>query len=149
MRWFCFILLFVCLGNYSNVIAEEEANIISLFNGKDLSGWEIMGQPEGWRIEDGCIHSDGGKGGDWIRTEKQYANYIFHVEWMLSEVGNSGALIRTGEKTAWGPGFEVQMLAPWTPHRDDLHCTGSLYSHVAVQNRPDETPPLAHDGNYL
>ena len=39
---------------------------------------------------------------------------------------------------------EVQLLAPWTPWRDDLHCTGSLYGYVAVTNRPDETTGRWH-----
>ena len=38
----------------------------------------------------------------------------------------------------------MQLLAPWTPWRDDLHCTGSLYGHVAVTNRPDETTGIWH-----
>jgi HEAT repeat protein len=42
--------------------------------------------------------------------------------------------------TGGGSGFEVQLLAPWTPPRDDLHCTGSIYGHVPVNPRPDETP---------
>jgi hypothetical protein len=60
-------------------------------------------------------------------------------------VGNSGALIRTDPKNAWGTGVEVQLLAPWTPYRDDLHCTGSMYGLVAVHNRPDETTGIWHE----
>ena len=60
---------------------------------------------------------------------------------MLSKVGNSGVFIRRNPSVP-GDGFEVQLLAPWTPWRDDLHCTGSMYGHVAVTNRPDETTGL-------
>jgi len=90
-------------------------------------------------VTDGCIQSDGGKGGAWIRTAKQYANFVLRFDWKLSKTGNSGVLIRGDEKSPWGSGFEVQLLAPWTPYRDDLHCTASLYGLVAVQHRPDET----------
>jgi hypothetical protein len=66
------------------------------------------------------------------------------MEYLLSEVGNSGVLIRCDPENAWGTGVEVQLLAPWTPWRDDLHCTGSIYGHVAVANRPDETTGIWH-----
>ncbi len=69
---------------------------------------------------------------------KWYGNFILRLEFMLSEVGNSGVYIRCKPSDP-GAGFEVQLLAPWTPWRDDLHCTGSMYGHVAVTNRPDET----------
>jgi hypothetical protein len=54
-------------------------------------------------------------------------------------VGNSGVFIRSDPKDPWNTGMEVQLLAPWTPWRDDLHCTASIYGLVAVTNRPDET----------
>jgi hypothetical protein len=63
------------------------------------------------------------------------------LEFLLSDAGNSGIFIRRNPELP-GSGFEVQLLAPWTPRRDDLHCTGSLYGHVAVTNRPDETTGL-------
>ena len=63
---------------------------------------------------------------------------------MLSDVGNSGVLIRCDPEAPWETGVEVQLLAPWTPWRDDLHCTGSLYGHVEVTNRPDETTGIWH-----
>jgi len=109
---------------------------VSLFNGKNLDGWVVAGNPDGFRVVDGCIHSDGGKGGDWIRTARQYGNFVLRMEWMLSKTGNSGVFIRNGP---FGGGFEVQLLAPWTPYRDDLHCTCSIYGHVPANPRPDES----------
>lgn len=125
----------VCAG----AATAAEPGFVSLFNGKDLTSWVVMGSQQGWTVEKGALRSDGGRGGAWIRTDRQFANFIFRLEWMLSTVGNSGVLIRTGEKDV-GPGFEVQLLAPWTPPRDDLHCTGALYGHAPANPRPDETP---------
>ena len=66
---------------------------------------------------------------------KQYGNFIpglnFCRKWVTRVLSDAILQCRSG--------FEVQLLAPWTPWRDDLHCTGSLYGHVAVSNRPDET----------
>ena len=63
---------------------------------------------------------------------------------MLSPVGNSGVFVRAEPARPLEAGFEVQLLAPWTPYRDDLHCTGSLYGHVPVSSRPDESTEVWH-----
>jgi len=120
-----------------SVAAGESSGFVPLFNGRDLDGWAVAGNPDGFKVVNGRIHSDGGKGGNWIHTVKQYGNFVLRMEWMLSKVGNSGVFVRNGVA---GGGFEVQLLAPWTPHRDDLHCTGSIYGHVPANPRPDETP---------
>lgn len=126
------VLLSACVAATASA---AEPGFVSLFNGRNLDGWVIAGSPEGFRVVDGRIHSDGGKGGTWIRTAKQYGNFVLRLEWMLSKTGNSGVFIRNGKEG----GFEVQLLAPWTPYRDDLHCTGSIYGHVPANPRPDET----------
>ena len=126
--------LIILLLNILPVISAEN-NFISLFNGKDLSGWNHEG---GFEVVDGILVT-GGSEGENLFTEKWYGNYILQLEFMLSDVGNSGVLIRSDPDSAWRGGFEVQLLAPWTPYRDDLHCTASIYGHVAVTNRPDET----------
>ena len=115
--------------------AADDAGFVTIFNGKDLSGWVDRG---GFEVVNGILVTRGTGGND-LYTEKTYGNYILRLEFMLSDVGNSGVQIRTSPDSAWRGGFEVQLLAPWTPYRDDLHCTASIYGHVAVTNRPDET----------
>ncbi len=123
--------------------AQHNENITPLFNGKDLSNW-TMGEEGGFEVINGeIITSSLGKGDD-LFTEKRYCNFVLSLEYMLSEVGNSGILIRCDPQDPWKTGTEVQLLAPWTPWRDDLHCTGSIYGHVAVTNRPDETTGIWH-----
>ena len=140
LAWTCLTLLLVSSCSQK----KPEKGFVSIFNGKDFSGWQFKGQPAGLRVEERCIYSGGADGGDLLCTEKEYGNYILRLEWMLSEVGNSGVLIRCNPDSAWDSGFEVQLLAPWTPWRDDLHCTGSIYGHAAVTNRPDETTGRWH-----
>jgi hypothetical protein len=116
---------------------SQEQEFKSLFNGNDLTNWTIK-KPESFEIIDGeLITRSSGSGTD-IYSEKIYSNFILQLEFLLSEVGNSGVFIRR-DPAVPDSGFEVQLLAPWTPWRDDLHCTGSLYGNVAVTNRPDET----------
>ncbi len=121
---------------------KDKEGFVSLFNGKDFSGWVNMGQKAGWSIKDSVIHSAGETGGNWLRSEKQYKNFILKVEWRVSQGGNSGVFIRSAEKgLPWTTGYEVQITnAP----RDDAHCTGSLYGYAAVNPRPDESHDTWH-----
>ena len=133
-RLVAFSLLILLLGTLP-VISADDNNFVPIFNGKDLSGWE---HKRGFEVVNGILITSGSEGNN-LYTEKWYGNFILRLEFMLSKVGNSGVLIRSGPDNAWRNGFEIQLLAPWTPWRDDLHCTASIYGHVAVTNRPDET----------
>lgn len=139
-----FIFLIIGLGIILPVIAQSPQGFSTMFNGKDLSGWVMPGEVPGFKVEDGIMVAVPSKGSD-IFSEKEYGNFIFRFEYLLSEVGNSGVLIRCDTVNPWGTGVEVQLLAPWTPYRNDLHCTGSIYGHVAVTNRPDETTGKWHE----
>lgn len=120
----------------------EDSGLITLFDGSDLNEW-TLGSEGGFDIIKGDLYTGSEEGND-LFTKKWYCNYVLSLEYMLSDVGNSGVLIRCDPEAAWETGVEVQLLAPWTPYRDDLHCTGSLYGHVAVANRPDETTGIWH-----
>jgi hypothetical protein len=122
----------------------DHEDFIPLFNGKDRTGWNLQKPADssplspGFEVIDGELVTRSSGSGNDIYTEKSYSNFILQLEFLLSDVGNSGVFIRR-DPSKPRTGFEVQLLAPWTPWRDDLHCTGSVYGHVAVSNRPDET----------
>lgn len=121
---------------------KPEAGYASLFNGKDLSGWVTMGDAKGWKVVDGIIHSDAGNNGQWLRSEKEYGDFVLKLEWKVSEGGNSGVFIRAKKEDApWVTGYEIQIS---NPKQDESHCTGSLYSYVPVKNRPDESAGKWH-----
>jgi hypothetical protein len=127
---------------FADDAVKDDEGFVSLFNGKDFSGWVSMGKMEGWQIKDGIIRSEGATGGYWLRAEKQYRNFIWKVDWKVSKGGNSGVYIRSAkEGIPWDTGYEVQIS---NEPRDDLHCTGSLYGHAAVNPRPDETSDKWH-----
>lgn len=136
MRKFKFLTLLAFAAVLSSP-AQISGKCVPLFNGSDLAGWNLE-KPGGFEVINGeLITRSFGAGYD-IFTTMKYGNFILSLEFQLSEVGNSGVFIRR-DPSVPGSGFEVQLLAPWTPWRDDLHCTGSMYGHVAVTNRPDET----------
>jgi len=88
---------------------------VDLFNGKDLSGWiDVNTSPETWRVEDGLLICTGLPIGV-MRSEKQYENFILHVEWRHMEPGgNSGVFLWSEGTVPEGrqlpKGMEVQML---------------------------------------
>ena len=98
------------------------------FNGKDLTGWEMVGRGK-FVIEDGLMKTEGGMGLLWYPGE-QFGNSTIRVVFKTtSPKSNSGVYIRFPEKPkdpwyAVHNGYEVQIDAGG----DEWHCTGSIYS---------------------
>jgi len=88
---------------------------VDLFNGKDLAGWvDVNTSPETWRVKNGLLICTGLPIGV-MRSEKQYENFILHVEWRHMEPGgNSGVFLWSEGTVPEGrqlpKGMEVQML---------------------------------------
>jgi hypothetical protein len=88
---------------------------VDLFNGRDLAGWvNVNTDPDTWRVKDGLLICKGKPIGV-MRSEKQYENFVLHIEWMHMEPGgNSGVFIWSDAKpnpqTRLPNGVEVQML---------------------------------------
>jgi hypothetical protein len=122
--------------------ADKDDGFVTLFNGKNLDGWVVKGKAEGWQVKDGILRSEGGKGGDWVRSAKEYGDFILKVDWKVAKNGNSGVFVRVPDQGApWTQGYEVQISnAP----RDEMHCTGALYGYAGVKPRPDETADKWH-----
>lgn len=93
----------------------EEAGFVSLFNGKDLTGWvDVNTSAETWVVKDGLLVCKGLPIGV-MRSEKQYENFVLHIEWRHMEAGgNSGVFIwsegATPKERPLPKGMEVQML---------------------------------------
>lgn len=71
------------------LIAADPAGGMSLFNGKDLTGWKL---PEGdnghWKVLDGVIDYDGAseaKGDKTLYSEREYGDFELTVEWRIKE----------------------------------------------------------------
>ncbi|MBN2326758.1 MAG: DUF1080 domain-containing protein [Candidatus Omnitrophica bacterium] len=117
---------------------------VSMLNGDDLGEWVVMGSREGWSIQDGVIHSEGGRGGNWLRSVREYSDFSLILDYKVSPGGNSGVFIRCAEEgNPWETGYECQ-ISNEQPPRDELHCTGTLYGYVKANPRPDETPDQWH-----
>ena len=87
-----FIGSLVMAGTVSAVGSPGDGQWVSLFNGRDLSGWVPMNDPA-FTVTDGVIHLGNGSG--WLRTEKQYSDFVLEVEWRaLQPKYNSGVFVR-------------------------------------------------------
>ena len=62
-----------------------------MFNGKDLTGWvNVNTAPDTWSVRDGLLVCKGQPIGV-MRSDKQYENFVLHIEWRHMEPGgNSG-----------------------------------------------------------
>src|SRR5438874_6393966 len=92
-----------------------EDGFVPMFNGRDLTGWvNVNCAPGTFFVKDGLIVTTGKPMG-FLRTEKQYENFIAEFEWMhLVEKGNSGFFVWADPLPAAGTpfarGIEVQIL---------------------------------------
>lgn len=93
---------------------------IQLFNGKNLDGWvwyqrppkegqpPVVGIDEVWSVKDGVLHTKGKPTG-YIRTEKEFDNYVLTVEQRHVAKGNGGILFAlTGPDKIWPRCLEAQ-----------------------------------------
>ncbi len=113
---------------WRNIKLRDLSNFTSLYNGKDLSGWETTGN---WLVqEDGSLliqPRDGEKG--WTRydaylwSEKKYKDFVLDVEYAYPPGGNSGVYFRVADKNEpVKTGIEAQIL-------DNSTKTDAMSSH--------------------
>jgi hypothetical protein len=113
-------------------IRVREIGFTSLFNGKDLTGWEGNDRKaqETWTVQDGLLQCSGKKG-PWLATVKEHKDFVLRLEFKLDAGGNSGVFChvpREGHSSTLG--FEVQLLddaaAQYANLKSGQYC-GSVY----------------------
>ena len=85
----------------------------SLFNGKNLDGWNIHGS-ELWYVENGILICESGpdKGYGYLSTEKFYDDFDLTVEFKQEANGNSGVFIRSTFEGTKVSGWQVEVAPP-------------------------------------
>jgi len=112
-RILCLALVTLCSA--SSARASEPLQWRDLFNGKDLTGWvDVNTSPETWSVKDGLLVCKGKPIGV-MRSDKQYENFLLHIEWRHMEAGgNSGVFAWSEGSVPAGrnlpKGMEIQML---------------------------------------
>lgn len=103
----CLCLLLIATMGVADELSKEEqdAGFVSMFNGKDFTGWRFDGKesspkelPDNWKVDDGVIKLSGG-GKPHLGSAKSYRDFEMKFEWRaVKQSYNSGFFIRSGEK---------------------------------------------------
>jgi hypothetical protein len=92
---------------WQEVVEENESE------GESINWFQVNTEPETWRVEDDILVCTGLPIGV-IRSEKEYENFIMHIEWRHMEAGgNSGTFVWSNAEPGDNrlpDGVEVQML---------------------------------------
>jgi hypothetical protein len=136
--------------------AEEKPDdgFVPMFNGKDLTGWvNVNCAPGTFFVKDGEVITTGKPTG-YLRTAKQYENFIADFEWMHipekpGAVGNSGFFVWADPLPAVGTGYtrgiEVQVLVnlEYKNKKGEITATshGDLFSIWGATCVPDRPHP--------
>lgn len=106
--------VFACaLLAFTGRSAEVKSEWVSLFNGKDLSGWTVHGKAT-WSVQDGVLVGIGGMGH--IYTDATCSNFEFKGMFRVTSQGaipNSGLYFRAnppaGDPNDFPRGYEAQI----------------------------------------
>ncbi len=128
----------------------DEKGYVSMFNGKDLTGWKgLVGNPitrakmsekelaakqieanakaaKNWSVKDNSIVFNGA--GDNLCSEKQYGDFEMIVDWRITKKGDSGIYLRGSP--------QVQI---WDTSRVEVGAqvgSGGLYNNVKYRSTP-------------
>jgi len=98
---------------------------ITLFNGKDLSGWKLVEQnrDNGWSAQDGLLINriEPGKHHGNLRTEREFEDFNLTLETRTQKDSNSGIYLRGI--------YEIQVAETYG-RPVDAHNMGALYSRI-------------------
>lgn len=111
---------------------------VTLFNGKDLTGWKIYGT-EKWYVDNGELICESGpdKGYGYLATEAPYKNFDLSLQFRQEANGNSGVFFRSSIEGTKISGWQVE-VAP----KD--HDTGGIYESYG-RGWLEQIPPEKED----
>lgn len=135
-------VVLVLMGSYG-APAEEKTppaqaeGFVSLFNGKDTTGWTATGGGE-WLVRDGCLvgTQTDGRGGDLVH-EKEWDNFELRATYQMKWPANSGIWFRFDK----GKGYQFDILKYKKPvgFSGTLYCPGKMFItanlNEAIENR--------------
>ncbi len=129
LSMFVVLLLPLVAGAQAVPAVRPSERWIELFDGKTLAGWTAEGGAR-WSVAGGEIV--GVTGGDgWLRSTRQFADFVLRIEFKNSAKGNSGVFFRTTkESNVADPsnpqgGYELQIN-----NEDAAWATGSIENFI-------------------
>jgi hypothetical protein len=119
---------------------------VPLTNGKDLDGWEVIGDGFWNVLKDGTLVGqrdlNTGKHQAWLYSKREFGDFDLEADFWTRQGGNSGISILDSSRAHWafGPqwdpartpshiGYEIQIFFGNTEH----YPTGSIYNFVPAK----------------
>lgn len=128
----CGLLAGCLVFGAGSLSGADSASWVSLFNGKDLTGWVPVNDAV-FEVEDGNLRLVKGMG--WLRSEKEYGDFVLEVEWRaLEEQYDSGIF--------FGCGLEGK---PWPKENWQLNLRYNMIGGLVKSSKvmvPAETPKM-------
>lgn len=124
-------------GNSSRPAPRLDGDWIELFNGKDLTGWQVEGKGD-WQVKDGVLVG-AGQQTRLVSRVSDFSNVAVRVEAKLKAGANSGLHVRTTFGAGWRSGYEAQMAN--LPSQKTM--TGGIYAWADVKR------PLVNDDEWF
>jgi hypothetical protein len=117
---------------------KTDDGFISLFNGKDLTGWKVAENPDSAKVEDGAIKTNGPRAHVFYVGEVNKAvfkDFEFKAKVLIKPGSNAGIYFHTEyqEKDWPKKGFECQVCS--NDYKDPRK-TGSLYGVKDLAESP-------------
>ena len=161
---------FGCLAAVCTAANGQDEGWVSLFNGKDLSGWTIACKPKDkektfWRVDDGTILCDtaGVRDHDymWLMSEREFGDFELRLKFQgyKESSGNSGLQFRSRyDQTSNGGWLDGPQIDIHPPKSMNWR-TGLVYDETRGVNRwispslpnsgmPKEQEPKEHVFKY-
>jgi hypothetical protein len=110
MRFLSILFLF---GLMSCQMPAQKADMQSLFNGENLSGWTIYGT-EKWYVEDGLLVCESGpdKGYGYLGTDEEFTDFELSIDFKQEANGNSGIFFRSSIEGTKISGWQCEVAPP-------------------------------------
>jgi hypothetical protein len=124
---------------------------VQLFNGKDLTGWEVYPKGTGpWKVEKGILIGSGSKNSHLFTKRDDYENGYYRIEAKINDKGNSGQYFRAQFGAGYPKGYEAQINST----HPDKQKTGSLWGFAPFKEmlvKPDTwfTQEVIANGNHI
>ena len=128
------------------LLSAKDKGWVTLYNGKDLTGWQTT---DNWLPQkDGSLLIQPRKGErGWQRysaylwSEKKYKDFVLHVEYKYPPKGNSGIHFRVGDlKNPVNTGIEAQVLDSYGKKKVGHHDHGGIIRTVGASKNMSKKP---------
>jgi hypothetical protein len=146
MRHFCTFVLIVIIGfvtGNKTALQTADDEFVPLFPGDSLEGWKVSdwsnvaapqkveGTP--WKMENGILYGLNKR--TWIRSTKQYSNFILKLDTKVTKGSNGGIGLRfPPEGDPAYTAMEIQVVDDRVYYGGSARpeqCTGSIYDEIA------------------